>query len=147
MGSEMKVKKKRAVALLLALMLAMFILSSCGTAESDEDVFVIDERFFVARYFDIIYDTERYIGRTIQYEGMFFARSWEGRDFYIVTRYTIGCCGEELIGFEVLLDDVPSFPDNTWVEVTGVLDRHDDSLVVRAITIIEMDERGAEFVQ
>ena len=61
-----------------------------------------------------------YLGRTIRYEGMFMSSIWEGESIYFVTREGGGCCGVN--GFEVYLNDIPRFDDETWVEVTGILE-------------------------
>ena len=151
------------IILLLALVLSMPALAGCGDTASasgissgsgeayigdDDDIFVIGERFFVARFFDILFDTDRYVGRTIQYEGMFFTMELPEETIHIVARHTDGCCGPSLIGLEVILGDIPSLPDDAWVEVTGVLEYHEEGfLVIRAISVIELDVRGAEFVQ
>ena len=129
-----------------------------NTESSQEDIpldnmLIIDERLFVARFIDIIHNPERYIGRIIQYEGMFgaFPYSEGGGYHYVVYRYTEGCCTpSEMVGFEILLDDHTVFPNNTWVEVTGILEEleywGETFIVVRPISINELDVRGEEFV-
>lgn len=150
------------------------VLAACSGADSESDsysngaiqdedslidadgneIFVIDERFFVMRVWDVIFSPNEFIGRTIQYEGMFntFDTSDEGH-FYKVYRYTDGCCGpDSMIGFEVRLDniDIEPFADDTWVKVTGVVEefevRGHTLLRVNVTSIVEMDERGAEYV-
>jgi len=118
-----------------------------------EDVLVIGERFFVAEITEIYLNSDDYLGRVIQYKGLFRTAYWETRGIYFhyVSRRTYGCCGDDgIVGFEVYLDGVEPFPDNTWVEVIGVLEEFELSggsylrLVVTSIR--ELTERGAEFV-
>ena len=132
-----------------AALAALLVLAGCGggAAGTSEDILVIDERFFVARFFDIFSDMERHLGRTIQYEGMFFTRIHDGQVFYTVNRYTMGCCTIDPIGLEVLLNGITPPADNAWVQATGVLEELDGFLVMRITALTEMAERGASFVQ
>jgi len=112
-----------------------------------ENIIVIGERFFATQMFEIFLNYRRYLGLAIQYEGIFYTMPWDGYDFHFVVRYTFGCCGNDgLLGFEVIMDGLEPLPDDTWVEVTGILEFDGEFLVLRAISITEMDERGAEVV-
>jgi len=142
----------RKVLALCALVLTL-LLTGCSGAE-EENIVEIGERFFVTRINDILFtNTRDYIGRTIRYEGMFWTVYWEptGRDHFYVIRYTDGCCGDHdsSIGFELRLNGARSLPDDTWVEVTGVLEEADDGIQhvrLRVVSLRELDERGLEFV-
>ena len=154
-----------------------FILSGCGITESvsnansenapagnsalaesshtaiSNDTLVIEERFFVFWMWDIVFNSDNYLGRTIQYEGMFRTLHWDDGYLHQVFRYTEGCCGPDgIIGLEVRLDsiDIEPFPDGAWVEVAGILEEFVEGgrtfVRLEVISIIEMDERGAEFV-
>jgi len=137
--------KKTIVACILAMLLA---LSACGSATANEDnILVISERFFVARFTDILANTDRYLGYTIQFEGLFLSGRFGGETFYMVIRYILGCCTIDPIGLEVLLEDFAPLADETWVEVTGVLEELDGFLVLRATSLIELSEQGAAFIQ
>jgi len=61
-----------------------------------------------------------FIGRTVRYEGLFLSSRWNDEILYFVARLEGGCCG--IHGFEVYLNDISRFDDETWVEVTGVLE-------------------------
>ena len=121
-------------------------------ALDSSDILEIGERFFVTQMHQILLNRERYLGRTIRYEGMFFTMNWEGEYYHFVIRYTNHCCGGDgMIGFDVELGDIEPFPDNTWVEVTGVLGEFALSEwysmpIVYATSIVEMPQRGREFV-
>jgi len=136
---------KKALALSAAILL--LALTSCSGEEDGRNVIVITERFFVNQLDEILLNHRAYIGRYVRYEGMFFTVPWDGYDFHIVYRYTIHCCGElDRVGFEVVMDDFEPFPNDAWVEVLGMVDTIDGFLVLRVISISELDERGSEFV-
>ena len=147
---------------MIVFLMLLLLLSGCGSnAAKDTDnpvridgVYVIEERFFVYRMWDIFDSPNDYLGHTIQYEGMFRTLKFPNLgDFYQVFRYTEGCCGDDgIIGLNVSLDNIniEPFPDGAWVEVTGVLEEFEVQgqtyLWLKVTTITEMDERGAEFV-
>jgi len=134
------------IAWILALVV---ILAGCGIRTDDDGIIRIGERFFVQQVFDILLNTQDYLGRTIQYEGIFRIVQWRAEgDDHIVIRYTMGCCGEEPVGFFILLsDNLYPFPsDQAWVNVTGVLEIYEGSLMLRAISLVEMEERGSALV-
>ena len=138
------------IVLVFLLLVSIFALSACTEAEgatSSDGIIEIGERFFITQMTEIFLNHNRYLGRTIRYEGMFRTASFAGEDFSIVYRNALGCCSpNEVIGFEVIMDDFELFEDNTWVEVTGVLDFDGMFVVVRVTDIIELEERGAELV-
>lgn len=94
----------------------------------EHDIVDIGDRFFATQVNDIILNSfDRYLGRPIRYEGLFWAAYWEWSDryYYHVIRHTYGCCGpyETSVGFELYLGDIPAPPDDTWVKVLGILER------------------------
>ena len=126
----------------------LVILAGCSRS-NDGDVLVIGDRFFVHQVHSILLNPPRYLGRTIQYEGIFRAVRWRGAgEDHIVMRYTMGCCGEEPVGFFVLLSDElsPFPPDQAWVQITGLVEIHEGSLMIRATSLVQRDERGARMV-
>ena len=111
-----------------------------------DNIVHIGERFFVNQLLEVLLNSRQYMGRVIRYEGMFFTVPWVD-DFYIVYRYMFGCCGElDKIGFEVMPGEFEPFPNGTWVEVVGMLDTDGDILVLRVISLTELDEPGEAFV-
>ncbi|MCL1843386.1 MAG: hypothetical protein FWF79_06200 [Defluviitaleaceae bacterium] len=133
-----------------------FIFAAC--AEADEsparpplsvqpDV-VISERFFINEMMEIFLNRRVYEGQIIQYEGLFVRETWADETFYAVVRHVPACCTpSESLGFEVLLNGNESFEDNAWVEVTGTLEINESGFIVlRAIYLLELEERGFEFV-
>jgi len=107
----------------------MMILLLAGCAESapgdsgEDNVHTLDERFFGTQILEIFQNQDDFLGRTIRYEGIFSNFDMLTESVFIVYRYEDGCCGPEPVGLEVFLDDIAPFPDDTWVEVTGVLSR------------------------
>ena len=87
---------------------------------NDDDVIDIADPYFSEWIQEIQFNREQFLGRTIRYEGFFLSMYWEGETIYSVLRFTQGCCG--LHGFEVYLNEIAPLPDDTWVEVTGILE-------------------------
>jgi len=141
--------------LLLALFLAL-LLTACGgdgSGVSSEGIVEIPERFFVTQMESLRINADDYVGRTLRYEGLFMTSFWDltGEDAYLIYRYVWDCCGNDgQAGFIIDLGDIEPFPDNAWVEVTGVLEWFEVDefrfLRVAAISIREMEERGTEVV-
>ena len=117
-----------------------------GCTGSENDTVVISERFFVNEMKEVVFNPNQYLGRTLQFEGMFRIVPVGDINRFIVMRYTIGCCGEEPIGLEVIMGNFTPFEHNAWVEVAGTLDLNDGFLVLHVTSITELDERGAELV-
>ena len=116
------------------------------------DVVEISERLFIAQTNDIYINTEDYLGKTIQYEGIFKTMYWpeEEETYYYVIRYGPGCCGYDgEAGFEVTWEG--EWPEeDDWCEAVGILEIYEINglkylrLVLSSLTVLE--ERGAEFV-
>jgi len=134
--------------MMLILALAM-ILGACGNRSDDDGILVIGDRFFIHQVHDIFMNTQQYLGQTIRYEGIFRIVNWRAAGYdHVVMRYAMGCCTREPIGFFILLSDClyPFPPDHAWVEVTGVVEIYEGSLMINALSLIEMEERGLQFV-
>ena len=116
------------------------------------DVIVIKEKMFIAQTNDVYFNTEDYLGKTIQYEGIFdiYEVPDSGAKYYAVIRYGPGCCGVDAnAGFEVKWDgEYPS--QNDWVEATGILEEYEEDgykylrLALTSLTVLPT--RGAEYV-
>ncbi|MCL2618532.1 MAG: hypothetical protein FWD98_05715 [Defluviitaleaceae bacterium] len=142
---------RKLVALLTAVVL---VLTGCSAAAgADDDVLVINERFFVSRINDIHMNPQSYLGRTIMYEGMFasFPDMINGGYIHIGYRYTEGCCGPyEPLGFGLTLEDIEPPANDSWVQIVGVVEalpnRAHTVLRINVTSLTELDERGEEFV-
>ena len=136
---------------ILAVCLALLLLAGC--AGNPDEPFIITERHYSMQFMEIAMDADAFIGRTIQYEGMFGTMSLSMRndDFHLVYRNILGCCGPEgPLGFELYLNDITPLPDGTWVAVAGILERAEEDgirFIRLNVTSLEaLDERGAEMV-
>jgi uncharacterized membrane protein YcgQ (UPF0703/DUF1980 family) len=91
-----------------------------GTSYQD-DIIEITDPDFAEQIEEIQANRHDYLGRIIRYEGAFTSLYWEptGETFYYIARVG-GCCG--FYGFEVYLNDIPRFEEDTWVEITGTLE-------------------------
>ena len=134
---------KKIILMLITIIAAVFVLGGCS--DSDDTV-VISERFFLHEMQEIFFNHQQYLGRTIQFEGMFRTIPWGDDDRFIVMRYHWGCCGEEPVGLEIDLNNFAPLAQNAWVEVTGTLDIDDVFLILRVTSIVELEERGLEVV-
>ena len=96
---------------------------------------------FAIQMQEIQQNRNAFIGRTIRYEGVFLSSSWEGETFYFIARLLGGCCG--VYGFEAYLNDFAPFDDETWVEVTGILEKFylDSDHYVLRLNVISLLER------
>ena len=134
---------KKVMIVLVAAMLLLLV--GCD----NDGIYVIRERHFVNQIDNIFMNHNRYLGRTIQFEGMFgsYVNPETGAPGHYTYRYTYGCCGDDgLLGFGLVLGEINPVADNSWVEVTGVLEEDGQFLVLNVISLIELEERGAEFV-
>jgi len=140
------------------LFLAVLFLSGCvgSIGLPPEGVIEISERFFVLQSNEILLNRADYLGRTIQYEGMFRSVHWPPTDqyYHYVIRYTDDCCGAGgMVGFEVrLTGDMQPLEHDAWAKVIGVLEEYvaEDGITylrVALIELIELEERGEEFVR
>ena len=141
---------------LLIILTAVLVLAGCSSngqsspLGGERDIIYIDERFFMTQVDHLRLNSEQYVGKEIQFEGLFLGLRRGENPRYVVIRRAPGCCGDDgMVGFDVVQDGITSFPDNTWVQVTGILEelpQFNYILGVRATSVIEMEERGLEFV-
>ena len=131
------------VSFMMILLLAGCVSGDSNTGSYEENIHVLDERFFAMQVMEIFQNQDDFLGRTIRYEGIFrsFYLPMAGGDIFIVYRYIDGCCGPEPAGLQVYLNDIEPFPDDTWVEVTGVFTRVEgderSTLLLDVISLVE----------
>lgn len=125
-----------------------------ASAETTADV-VVNERVFMGQINDIYLNSDDYLGKTIQYEGVYAPQILEYDDtsstYHLVSRYAPGCCEGEytFVGFEVVYDG--EYPkEDAWVEATGTLEEYEENgskyLHLVLSSLIEKEPRGEEFV-
>ena len=134
----------------IGIITAILILSGCGASNDDgtDSTIIIAERTFANQVLSIRLNPRRYAGRVVRYEGIFHIiySPQTGGEHYFVIRLAQGCCSVSHIGFQVFAEGIVPPENDAWVEVTGVLERYNDTMVVRATSITEMPERGVEFL-
>ncbi|MCL2356353.1 MAG: hypothetical protein FWC70_04215 [Defluviitaleaceae bacterium] len=106
------------------------------------DIIRITDSDFDEQIRQIQWNRQDFLGRVIRFEGTFLYSYWDGEAVYFVGRSSDGCCGFH--GFEVALNEIPRFDDETWVEVTGILEEfyiEDAGRYFLRLNVIEMSER------
>ena len=95
-----------------------------GVLTDDDDIIVISDLYFGMQVEYIQWNREDYLGRTIRFEGQFFSIPLDDEMIFAIMREEDedGCCGGGAHGFEVYLNDFAPFADDTWVEITGILE-------------------------
>jgi len=120
-----------------------------------DEVVVITEKMFVAQTNDVYLNSDDYLGKTIQYEGLF--QSWTdqstGITYYTVIRYGPGCCGNDAnCGFEVIwkTPDAAYPGENDWVAVSGILEAYlefgSTYLRLELVSLEKTPQSGSEYV-
>ncbi|MCL2222938.1 MAG: hypothetical protein FWC20_11460 [Oscillospiraceae bacterium] len=118
-----------------------------GAAHRNDDggedyIIELQDPDFAMRLTEIQMRREYFLGRTIRFEGLFLSSSWGSETIYFVARLEGGCCGFH--GFEVYLNDFPELEDETWVEVTGILEEFyadDTGQTFLRLKVIDLVER------
>ena len=140
---------------LTIILLAVLLLAGCAGGASDGNVVEISERFFSTQVHSIMTNRDEYLGRTIQYEGLFRSVHWSPTHeyYHYVVRITEDCCSPGgIIGFEVhLTNDMEPLEHDAWARVTGVLEEYvaEDGITYLRLALTsleELEERGEEFV-
>jgi len=124
-------------------------LSACNSADYEEDIYIVSDRFFATQMHNIQADYPNFLGRTIQYTGIFVSDEWNGETLYFVIRFDQDCCTPgDTMGLEVYLNDINPVDDFTWVRITGVLEELNipnfERILRVAATHIEIVEEPGE---
>lgn len=88
-----------------------------STIKMNDDIF--------STYYDEIHtDIEKFKGREIELKGFVYKEEGLEQDQLVLSRFLITHCVADasIIGFISELPEAPSFKENTWIEVKGVLD-------------------------
>ena len=125
------------------------------TPSAAKDVIKITEKLFIAQTNDIYVNTDDYLGKTIQFEGIFQSYYYDVTDttYYSVIRYGPGCCGYDANpGFEVVWPGDGDYPEqDDWVEAVGTLGTYEEGgaqyLRLELSSLKVLPTRGAEYVQ
>lgn len=126
--------------------------SHAAAPEATDEVLVIGENLFTEQINYIYYNPDEYIGKAIQYEGMYAPYlDAEGNDMHVVYRNGPGCCtSDDVVGFEVIYDGEEELKENDWVEVTGTVEYVTHGgikyLAIQLTDLEIKEERGLETV-
>lgn len=139
------------------------------TSENKEsqEIIKIMENVYVDYINDIYLDSSKYIGKTIEIEGMFKEERDENNKKHLYVyrltdkmehthdeegKHVKGDEDEYLVEVEVMSgfefnynDDLPK--ENDWIKVIGSLEEKDGSLIINAESVKIMKARGMEKVQ
>jgi putative membrane protein len=125
-------------------------------AITDDDITYITEKLFITQINHIYYNAQDYLGKTIEYEGIFETYHYEdtNQSYYYVVRYGPGCCSNDSsAGFEIAWGEasITKPEENAWVKVRGVLQEYKEGeytyLRLHVVSLEEMETRGQEYVE
>ena len=129
---------------------AVLFITALNAGASEEEIFEIRERMFIQQSYDIYFNTDEYLGKTVRLEGIYseFPGGGDREPQPYVYRNAPGCCGDDgMVGFIVLLDECPAPESNAWVEATGKIEiTGEGEVVLRLSSLKVMEQRGKEFV-
>jgi len=86
----------------------------------EDGVIEITDTHFTLHMQEIQLNRNAFLGQTIRFSGLFLSTYWEGELIFFVARLEGGCCG--FYGLEIYLNEFSPVEDETWVEVTGILE-------------------------
>jgi uncharacterized membrane protein YcgQ (UPF0703/DUF1980 family) len=152
-------KNSFANTIFMLLITASFFATGCkakGNTASDNGIVVIKEKMFITQINDVYLNSDDYLGKTIQLEGIFLCEQYdnEPEPYCFVIRYGPGCCGTDLnAGFVVKWDEsrIKPYPTiDSWVEATGELKTAEygdyQYLYLDLSSLAVLSKRGAEVV-
>jgi len=135
-----------------AVFLLTFLFAVTGKSD-DAKILEIKEKLFIQQCFDIMFNTNEYVGKTVKLEGIYKTFQYPSgssmKESHHVYRNSPGCCGDDgMVGFMVLLENCPEPEQNAWVEAVGKVEIADIGIAVLRLSSLKvMDVRGTEFVR
>lgn len=124
---------KRKIAAVLGIYLAGTLIgcgrnAATGTAmDVDIDLTALSSTMVYSEVFNMLYEPEDYIGKTVRMEGLFSTYHSEttGKDYYsCIIEDATACCSQ---GLEFALTEGYSYPkEGTLIEVVGVFDTYEE---------------------
>ncbi len=116
---------------------------------SKDEIIEIKDEYFISATNDIYYNLDSYLGKTIKMQGLIYEYDLDGKKCYAVVRNSPGCCGNDgLAGLDIKYEG-KYYPNNTWVEIIGVVDKitwQDGYSPIVNVTSMEEKEVGQTFV-
>ncbi len=89
------------------------------------DVVDVDHDAFSVFYLDSLENLDRYLGKTIRFTAKVIKPKGKTRESFLAGRYAMTCCENDLSLFGIICDydDTDNLKADTWVSVTGVVDK------------------------
>lgn len=89
------------------------------------DVVDVDHDAFSVFYLDSLENLDRYLGKTIRFTAKVIKPKGKTRESFLAGRYAMTCCENDLSLFGIICDydDTDNLQADTWVSVTGVVDK------------------------
>jgi hypothetical protein len=132
---------------------AILLLAALCAVAAETEVFEIRERMFIQQCYDIMFNPDEYLGKTVRLEGIYrtfrFPVGGVEETTHYVYRNSPGCCGNDgMTGFMVFPEDCSIPEQYAWVEATGKVEVTDRNMVALRLSGLKvMDKRGTEFVR
>ncbi len=144
------------------------VVTEDASLNNNEEVIKVMESVYADYINDMYLDRNKYIGKTIEVEGMFTILEEDNSNLYVYRLLDVmehsheeehnhvhehdehnhECMEKKEIkaGFNFIYDgDLPK--ENDWIKVVGTLQEKDDDLVINAKSVEIMQDRGLEKVE
>ncbi|WP_227935061.1 TIGR03943 family putative permease subunit [Alkalihalobacillus deserti] len=111
-----------------------------------EDLIVVTEENYLDMMTVLDLHIDRFIGKTIEIVGFVYREPELADDQLVVARFGMTCCvaDSSVYGTMISTDDADQYENDTWVRVTGVLDKtdyHDFQIPLIKLKEIEVVEQ------
>ncbi len=86
---------------------------------------------------------DNYVGHKISVNGFVFRNEDFEKDKFVIARNMIICCESDpaVVGIMCKLDKASNYPNDTWVEIKGTLDKYTyDGFTIPIINVEEIDK-------
>ena len=89
------------------------------------DVVDVDHDAFSVFYLDSLENLDRYLGKKVRFTAKVIKPKGKTRESFLAGRYAMTCCENDLSLFGIICDydDTDNLKADTWVSVTGVVDK------------------------
>lgn len=89
------------------------------------DVVDVDHDAFSVFYLDSLENLDRYLGKRVRFTAKVIKPKGKTRESFLAGRYAMTCCENDLSLFGIICDydDTDNLKADTWVSVTGVVDK------------------------
>ncbi len=114
----------------------------------DASTLKLDDDNFGVWYMDMYENTERYIGKKVEFEGEVLLDSEMQEGYFIPGRLVMTCCADdmEFLGFPCAYDKMEQIKDKSWVKVKAVVakeyfeDYQGEGPILHGLSVLEVNE-------